>query len=112
MIEKMNVHNFIAAFMTAWAACYDPVLSGLSWPRYPLRELRPKLTDDGNVILSVAKFGYGYKYRGPRPREPPAVDVYGIKEVLNTALEKPYQIREVQDQGRNVLIIMEDHTYE
>lgn len=72
-----------------------------------MRELRPQLTDNGNVILTVAKFGYGYKYRGPRPREPPAADVCGIKEVLNMVLEFPYHIREVQDQGRNIIIILE-----
>lgn len=103
----MNIHNVVAAFMTAWASCYDPALSVLSWPRYPLRELRPQLTDNGNMILTVAKFGYGYKHRGSRPREPPAADVYGIREVLNAALELPYHIREVQDQGREILIIME-----
>lgn len=102
----MSVYDAVAVLMTAWAACYDPVLSVLSWPRYPMRELRPQLNADGTVSLTVAKFGFGYKYRGPRPREPPAADVRGIREVLNTALEEPYQILEVKDQGRDLIIII------
>lgn len=97
----------VAALMTAWANSRDPALSVLSWPGYPLRELRPQLTDDGAVILTVAKRGYGYKYRGRKPREPPAADLRGIREVLNIALESPYHITEVQDQGREITIKME-----
>ena len=97
----------VAALMTAWANSYDPALSVLSWPGYPLRELRPQLTDDGAVVLTVAKRGYGYKHRGPKPREPPAADVRGIREVLNTALEYPYQIVDVEDRGREIIVKMD-----
>lgn len=106
----MAVYDAIAALMTAWAACHDPALSVLSWPRYPLRELRPQLTNDGTVVLTVAKFGYGYKHRGPRPREPPVADIRGIREVLNMALDPAYQIVEVQDQGREILIMIKRRT--
>ena len=102
----MSVYDAIAALMTAWASCRDPALSVLSWPRYPVRELRPELADDGNVVLTVAKRGYGYKYRGPRPREPPVADIRGIREVLNMALDPAYRVVEVQDQGREILILI------
>lgn len=54
--------------MEAWLTCgYDPALASLSFPRYPLRELRPRPLPDGAVELTIAKRGFGYKYRGRRP---------------------------------------------
>ena len=45
-----------AALMEAWLTCgYDPALSPLSFPRYPLRELRPHLLSDGAVELTISK---------------------------------------------------------
>lgn len=42
--------------MEAWLTCgYDPALASLSFPRYPLRELRPRPLPDGAVELTIAK---------------------------------------------------------
>lgn len=63
--------------------------------------------------LSVSKRGFGYKRKKSiRPREPPAADVRSIQEVLNLALPAGFRIREVQDQGKKILIVMEEINHE
>ena len=103
----MTVTKAIEVFLTAWRSTWDPSLEDMTWPRYPYRELGPIQAPDGSVALRVAKRGFGYKYRGSRPREPPAADVRSIQEVLNLALPG-FRIREVQDQGKTILIVIGD----
>lgn len=104
----MTVQRAIEAFLTAWRSTWDPSLEVMTWPHYPYRELGPSQAPDGSVTLWVAKRGFGYKYRGVRPREPPAADVRSIQEALNLALPAGFRIREVQEQGKKILIVMED----
>ena len=104
----MTVTKAIEVFLTAWRSTWDPALEVLTWPRYPYRELGPSQAPDGSVALCVARRGFGYKYRGNRPREPPAADVRSIQEVLNLALPAGFHIREVQDQGKTILIVIGD----
>lgn len=104
----MTVTKAIEVFLTAWRSTWDPALEVLTWPRYPYRELGPSQAPDGSVALCVARRGFGYKYRGNRPREPPAADVRSIQEVLNLALPTGFHIREVRDQGKTILIVIGD----
>ena len=104
----MTVTKAIEVFLTAWRSTWDPALEVLTWPRYPYRELGPSQAPDGSVALCVARRGFGYKYRGNRPREPPAADVRRIQEVLNLALPAGFHIREVRDQGKTILIVIGD----
>ncbi len=98
-----------AALMEAWLTCgYDPALASLSFPRYPLRELRPRPLPDGAVELTIAKRGFGYKYRGRRPSEPPPVDTRGVRSVLTPHLSSDVTIRSVTDEGREVKIVLEE----
>ena len=100
----MTVQKAIEIFLTAWRSTWDPSLEVMTWPRYPYRELGP---------LSVSKRGFGYKRKKSiRPREPPAADVRSIQEVLNLALPAGFRIREVQDQGKKILIVMEEINHE
>ena len=107
----MTIQKAIEVFLMAWRLTWDPSLEVMTWPRYPYRELGPSQAPDGSVALRVAKRGFGYKYRGVRPREPPAADVRSIQEVLNLALPAGFRIREVQDQGKSVKIILEERFY-
>lgn len=98
-----------AALMEAWLTCgYDPVLASLSFPRYPLRELRPHLLSDGAVELTISKRGFGYKSRAPRPSEPPPVDTRGVRSALTPHLSSDVTIRSVTDEGREVKIVLEE----
>lgn len=100
-----------AALMEAWLTCgYDPALASLSFPRYPLRELRPRPLPDGAVELTIAKRGFGYKYRGRRPSEPPPVDTrgVGVRSALTPHLSSDVTIRSVTDEGREVKIVLEE----
>ena len=98
-----------AALMEAWLTCgYDPALASLSFPRYPLRELRPRPLPDGAVELTIAKRGFGYKYRGRRPSEPPPVDTRGVSSALTPHLSSDVTIRSVTDEGREVKIVLEE----
>ena len=98
-----------AALMEAWLTCgYDPVLASLSFPRYPLRELRPHLLSDSAVELTISKRGFGYKYRGRRPPEPPHVDTRGVRSALTPHLPTGITIRSVTNEGREVKIVLEE----
>lgn len=98
-----------AALMEAWLASgYDPTLVSLSFPRYPLRELRPRPLPDGAVELTISKRGFGYKYRGRRPSEPPPVDTCGVRSSLTPHLPSGITIRSVTDKGREVKIVLEE----
>ena len=98
-----------AALMEAWLTCgYDPALASLSFPRYPLRELRPRPLPDGAVELTIAKRGFGYKYRSRRPSEPPPVDTRGVRSALTPNLSSDVTIRSVTDEGREVKIVLEE----
>jgi hypothetical protein len=109
----MTVQKAIEIFLTAWRSTWDPSLEVMTWPRYPYRELGPSQNPDGSVSLSVSKRGFGYKRKKSiRPREPPAADVRSIQEVLNLALPAGFRIREVQDQGKKILIVMEEINHE
>ena len=105
----MIAQTAVAALLEAWLASgYDPALASLSFPRYPLRELRPHLLSDGAVELTIAKRGFGYKYRGRRPSEPPPVDTRGVRSALTPHLSSDVTIRSVTDEGREVKIVLEE----
>ena len=106
----MTVPTAVATLLEAWLTCgYDPALSPLSFPRYPLRELRPHLLSDGAVELTISKRGFGYKYRGRRPCVPPRVDLRGVQERLSVHLPPSITIRSVADAGTSIIItIMEE----
>ena len=105
----MTVPTAVATLLEAWLASgYDPALSPLSFPRYPLRELRPHLLSDGAVELTISKRGFGYKYRGRRPSEPPPVDTRGVRSALTPHLSSDVTIRSVTDEGREVKIVLEE----
>ena len=108
----MTIQKAIEVFLMAWRSTWDPSLEVMTWPRYPYRELGPSQAPDGSVTLAAAKRGFGYtRKKGIRPCEPPAADVRSIQEVLNLALPAEFRIREVQDQGKSVIIILEERFY-
>lgn len=108
----MTVPTAVATLLEAWLTCgYDPALASLSFPRYPLRELRPRPLPDGAVELTISKRGFGYKSRAPRPSTPPRVDLRGVGELLGNHLPCGIAIRSVEDGGKNIIIILEEKQY-
>ena len=98
-----------AALMEAWLTCgYDPALASLSFTRNPMREQRTRPLPDGAVELTIAKRGFGYKYRGRRPSAPPPVDTRGVRSALTPHLSSDVTIRSVTDEGREVKIVLEE----
>ncbi len=105
----MTAQTAIAALLEAWASCgNDPALAALHFPRYAFRELCPRKLPDGAVELTVAKRGFGYKYRGRRPCVPPRVDLRGVQERLSVHLSPSITIRSVADAGTSIIITMEE----
>ena len=104
----MTVATAITVLLTAWANTWDPALEVLTFPKYPYRELRPVQLSETAVRLTVALRGYGYKYRGLRPREPPVAHMVGIQEALNEALPPNFQITQVGNLGHDIEIVMEE----
>lgn len=104
----MTTFAAVAALVSAWRTINDPALAVLTWPRYPRRELRPVSNADGSVTLTISKFGYGYKRRGPKPREPPVADLARICALFNIALNPGCHVRDIQDRGKTVNIVLEE----
>lgn len=105
----MTPQTAIAALLEAWASCgNDPALAVLHYPRYAFRELCPRQLPDGAVELTIAKWGFGYKQHGRRPRVPPRVDLRGVRERLSVHLPPNITIRSVADAGTKIYIEMEE----
>ena len=108
----MTVATAITVLLTAWRNSPDPDLELLTFPKYPYRELRPVQLSETAVCVTVAFRGFGYKNRGPRPRQPPTPDLDSIREIFNLALLPDYRITNVQNLGRDISIIMEEVNYD
>lgn len=79
-------------------------LSPLARVKYPMREFRPTFNADGTMVVTLAKRGWEYKRRGPRPKIPPPVDTAAIQAVLSAALPDGYIITAVQDKNTHILL--------
>ena len=51
-----------------------PALRPIAYIKYPAREIRPVLMQDGSWRVSLALWGYEYKHRGPRPKNSVSID--------------------------------------
>lgn len=82
-------------------------LAILARPKYPEREFFPYQMEDGSIRLKVYKYGWEYKHRGQRPKNPPLANTIGIYQALNAVLTNDVVIRAVTDEGTYVNIILE-----
>lgn len=90
------------------ASTRPPALHPLAYIKYPGRELQPRQQSDGSVTVSLAKFGFEYKHRGPKPKLLP-IDPEAIRATFNTALSgSGFQVRSVQDTQKQIILIMEE----
>lgn len=84
-----------------------PALYPLARIKY-LREIDPIFKADGSMVFVLAKWGWEYKHRGPRPKKPPQVDTAAIQAVLSAALPDGYTITAVQDQGKKLTVFIKE----
>ena len=99
----MNERELTMVFFDTLNRSTNEATAILVRPRYPLRELRPRLSD-GMLCLTVAKKGYGYKDHSHRPMNV-AADVEGIAH----ALENPvFLVVSVEDREKSVQITIKE----
>lgn len=49
---------------------------------YPPRGVIISEQDNGDILVTLFKWGYEYKHRGPKPKTPPPADCEGIREII------------------------------
>lgn len=85
-----------------------PALAGLSRPRFPMRELTPQILPDGTLSVRLTKWGWEYKHRGPRPKQPPPSNPAAVRAALSGVLPDGVTIRAVEDHGKYLIILLEE----
>lgn len=100
--------RIVAALVDALnSSTRPPALAPLARIKY-LREIDPIFKADGTMIFLLAKWGWEYKHRGPRPKIPPPADTAAIQAVLSAALPDGYTVTAVQDQNTYILLQIGD----
>lgn len=84
-----------------------PALAGLSRPRFPMRELIPTENPDGTLSVRLTKWGWEYKHRGPRPKQPYPVNLAAVRAALSEVLPDGVLIQAVEDHGTYLTIFLE-----
>ena len=88
-----------------------PALWPLARIKYPERELRPQVSPDGSLSVSLSLYGWEYKHKGPRPRTPPRIDPAAVQAALNTVLSDGLTVIAVQNYGTKITVkIKEEKT--
>lgn len=85
-----------------------PALAGLSRPRYPMRELMPQVSPDGTLSVRLTKWGWEYKHRGPRPKQPQPSNPAAVRAALSGVLPDGVTIQAVEDHGKYLIILLEE----
>lgn len=83
-----------------------PALYPLARLRYPQRELRPALTQDGALTVTLAFYGWEYKHRGPRPKKQPFVNPALVKAALDPHLPDGVVVTNVRNEGKFIRLTM------
>lgn len=85
-----------------------PALAGLSRPRFPMRELTPQQLPDGTLSVRLTKWGWEYKHRGPRPKQPQPSNPAAVRAALSGVLPDGVTIQAVEDHGKYLIILLEE----
>ena len=84
-----------------------PALWPLARIKYPERELRPQVSPDGSLSVSLAVYGWEYKHKGPRPKTPPHIDPVAVQAALNAVLPDGLTVIAVQDHGKHIILTVQ-----
>lgn len=80
-------------------------LAGLAYVKYPPRELAPRRLSDGTLAVNVARWGWEYKHRGPKPKVVVPIDPVAVREALAPIMPEGVTIHKVVDCDRYIEII-------
>lgn len=106
----MDVKQIVAALGDALTRSpRPPALAGLSRPRYPMRELAPQQLPDGTLSVKLTRWGWEYKHRGPRPKQPYPINPAAVRVAINAILPDGVTIRAVEDHGTHLKIYLEEN---
>lgn len=79
---------------------------GLAFVKYPTRELRIKSLSNGDVEVTLSKYGFEYKHRGSKPKIPPSVDLEYTAAIITRAIAPGFSLISIEDIGRAIKIIV------
>ena len=84
-----------------------PALWPFAVPKY-LRECQVHEQTDGIYSCRLALRGYGYKQRGPRPKNPPVIEPGAVAVAFNRVLVPlGFYVTEIEETGTHLILIME-----
>lgn len=83
-------------------------LSGLAYVKYPPRELALRPLQDGTFTVNLARWGWEYKHRGPRPKGFYPIDLNAVHAVLSSVMPEGVTIQNITDCGKYISIIFEE----
>lgn len=84
----------------------SPALNPFARLLYPPRGVVVNNLPDGAVVIELAKIGYEYKHRGPRPKQAPHVDAEAISQALAPSMPHGVKIRAVNQTPRSILLTL------
>lgn len=76
--------------------------------KYPGRELCPEQLPDGTLSVHVAKWGWEYKHRGPRPKAPRPSDPAAVRDALAPFMPQGVTVQRVEDCGIYLVFTLEE----
>jgi len=85
-----------------------PALAGLARLKYPGRELCVRRLYGGTISARLAKWGWEYKHRGPRPKSTPPINTAAVRAALSSVMPPGVTIRSVEDCGKYLRLILEE----
>lgn len=81
--------------------------AGLAYVKYPPRELAPRRLSDGTLAVRIARYGYEYKHRGPKPPIYP-INTAAVHNALAPVMPEGVTIQNVVDCGRYITITFKE----
>ena len=81
-----------------------PALRPIAYVKYPAREIRPVLIQDGSWRVSLALWGYEYKHRGPRAKSTSKIDAEMLQCVFNALLPHGLSVSDVEVSSKSINI--------
>ena len=109
-MTRDKINQIVAALVEAInASTRPPALYPIARLKYPPRGVFVDELPDGSMVVRLAKYGYEYKHRGPKPKTPPAVNVAEIFGIFsNTLTSVDVTVTAVVDDGTQISIYVKE----
>ncbi len=106
-MDEHKITTALVELINAPPGQRPPALGTIARLMYPPRGIALLEGDNGGLLAIVSKWGFQYKHRGPKPKNPPPADCEGIKRVLQHHIPG-VKIISVEDHGSQIWIHMEE----